>query len=80
MRSDYFEPTATKMDYLTYSKRLDYLAKIIEKGQLQSPKELEEKFDCSEKTVRRMINCLRERGVNVEYCRKLKKYKIEINV
>ncbi|MEM0942151.1 MAG: HTH domain-containing protein [Bacteroidota bacterium] len=68
------------MDYLTYSKRLDYLTEIIEKGHLQSPKELEEKFDCSEKTVRRMINSLRKRGVNVEYCRKLKKYKIGNNV
>lgn len=68
-----------KMDYLTYSKRLDYLTEIIEKGRLQSPKQLEEKFDCSEKTVRRMINKLREKGVHVEYCRKLKKYKIENN-
>jgi predicted DNA-binding transcriptional regulator YafY len=65
------------MDYFIYSQRLIYMTELIEKGQLRSPKELEERFNCSEKTVRRMINCLRAKGVNVEYSRKLKKYIIE---
>ncbi len=62
------------MDYLTYSTRLDYLLELIEDGKLTSPKILAEKFDCSEKTVRNMINCLREKGFEIEYNKCIKKY------
>ncbi len=65
------------MDYLVYAKRLSYLFEMIRKGRLQSPKELEIKFNCSERTIRRMINHLRDLGIEVEYCRKKKKYLID---
>ncbi|MEQ9166903.1 MAG: HTH domain-containing protein [Fulvivirga sp.] len=62
------------MDYLTYSKRLDYLLELIEKGQLQSPGQVAESFECSERTVRKMINDLRDKGKNITYSRKSMKY------
>jgi len=65
------------MDYYTYSERLNYLLELIEKNRLISPKQIAESFDCSEKTIRRMINCLRLKGYSIKYCRKEMKYILE---
>lgn len=54
--------------------RLFYLRDIISKGQLESPEDLTEKFQCSEKTIRRMINTLRDMGYEIQYCKKNRKY------
>jgi len=54
--------------------RLFYLRGIISKGQLASPEDLTEKFQCSEKTIRRMINTLRDMGYEIQYCKKNRKY------
>lgn len=62
------------MDYLTYFNRINYILELITKGQLHSPKDLSEKFDCSEKTVRNMINILRRQGHDIDYCKKMQKY------
>jgi len=62
------------MNYITYSKRLEYLLEMIEKGQVSSPKNVAEKFGCAEKTIRNMINCLREKGLDIEYYKSDKKY------
>jgi DeoR/GlpR family transcriptional regulator of sugar metabolism len=62
------------MDYITYSERLDYILDLIKKESLCSPKEIAERFQCSEKTVRNMINCLREKGFEIDYCKCNKKY------
>lgn len=63
-----------KMDYLAYSKRLDYLFELIKKGNVNTPKQICEKFNCSDKTARNMINRLREKGFCIEYCKIFKKY------
>ena len=62
------------MDYLAYSKRLDYLFELIVKGYANTPKQICEKFNCSDKTARNMINRLREKGCCIEYCKEFKKY------
>ena len=62
------------MNYLTYSSRLEHVLECIRRGGLMSPHQLAEKFNCSEKTVRRMINYLRMIGYEIDYCRKSKKY------
>ena len=67
-----------KMDYLTYSKRLEYLLESIEKGWINTPKQICEKFNCSDKTARNMINRLREMGHCIEYCKVLRKYHLKI--
>lgn len=66
--------TAVIMDYKTYSRRLEYLKEIIIKGKLSSPKDLSGKFECSERTIRKMINDLREEGLEIKYSRKNLKY------
>ena len=65
------------MDYFTYGKRLDYLLDLIQKGALCSPKDLEDKFDCTERTIRKMINDLRRDGHKIRYSRSCAKYTIE---
>ena len=62
------------MDYATYTERLKQVLKKIESYRLESPRQLAEKFEVSEKTIRRMINHLRDSGYPIEYCRKNKKY------
>lgn len=62
------------MSYNKYAERLDYLLEKIKKERLSSPKEIAERFECSEKTVRNMINNLRNQGFDIDYCRKSKKY------
>jgi len=62
------------MDYKTYSQRLEYLRELIEKGQLSSPQDLSERFECSERTIRKMINDLRDGGLETKYLRKKLKY------
>ncbi len=65
------------MDYFNKFKRLEYLLEIIEKGQALSPTILANKFNCSEKTIRRMINDLRMIGHDVSFCRKKMIYFIQ---
>jgi transposase len=62
------------MDYLTYSKRIKYLIELIEKGQLKSCGQAAEKFGCSERTIRRMLNRIRDEGIEVSYSKTGKYY------
>lgn len=62
------------MDYITYTEKLNYLLEMIEKGRLTSLQQAAEKFDCSERTIQRMINILREQGYQIIYSKSDKKY------
>lgn len=64
------------MDYLIYTERLQYLLHQIERGRVSSPGEVAEKYECSERTVRRMINHLRASGHHIRYCRRRLRYYI----
>ncbi len=66
------------MDYLTYTEKLNYLLEMIKKGQLLSLKQASEKFGCSESTIKRMLKTLREQEYRIRYCKKTRKYYIEI--
>ncbi len=44
------------MDYLTYTETIDYLLEMIEKEQLTSLRQAAEKFDCTQSTIKRMLN------------------------
>jgi len=65
------------MDYIKYTQRLEYLLDLINKGQVSSPKIVAERFYCSEKTIRNMINRLREKGYNIYFSRGIKKYVVK---
>lgn len=65
------------MDYFAYSQRLDYLLEMIKKGRLSSPNQLAQRFECSERTIRRMIEHLKICGNRIEYCRTRRKYLVK---
>ena len=65
------------MDYRTYAKRLEYLLELIKLGRLQSPYQLVDKFECSERTIRKMINDLRADGYPIKFSRRILRYVIE---
>lgn len=62
------------MNYITYSERLIYLIDLIRTERNSSPKIVAERFGCSEKTIRNMINHLRDKGFEIKYSKFNKKY------
>jgi DeoR/GlpR family transcriptional regulator of sugar metabolism len=65
------------MDFLSYEKRLDYILDLIQKNRLRSLQALADKFDCSTRTIKRMLNHLRNKGHDIQYDRLQKKYFIK---
>lgn len=65
------------MDYLSYEKRLKYILELITKGRFGSMEAVARRFGCSSRTLKRMINVLREKGHQITYDRRQRKYFIE---
>lgn len=68
--------TAHKMDYDQYGERLSYLTELASKGRFISLSQVASRFDCSKRTVKRMIGHLRAKGILITYSRTLKKFTI----
>ncbi len=66
------------MTYVEKRKKEKYLLYLIENKRLSRLEQVAEKFDCSKKTVKRMINDLREQGYDIVYCRKTATYFFQI--
>ncbi|MGF7079045.1 DeoR family transcriptional regulator [Mucilaginibacter sp. UYCu711] len=62
------------MDYRSYEKRLDYILELISKNRFRSIDAAAQRFSCSTRTIKRMLNHLREKGHNIAYDRQQKKY------
>jgi DNA invertase Pin-like site-specific DNA recombinase len=56
-----------KMNFLERKKRLDYLLERIEKGQCISTNQMAQKFNCTKRTIKRVIEDSKkvERSKNV---------------
>lgn len=65
------------MDFRTYENRLSYLLELIEKQRLRSIGEVAKRFECSNRTIKRMLNHLRAQGHDVHYDRLQKKFVIK---
>jgi len=65
------------MDYRSYEKRLDYIVELITKNRFRSIDDVAKRFSCSTRTVKRMLNHLRDRGHDIQYDRLKKKYYIK---
>ncbi len=68
--------TAHKMDYDQYEQRLAFLTELASKGRFLSLSQVASHFDCSKRTVKRMIGHLRNKGVSIKYSRTLRKFTI----
>jgi biotin operon repressor len=62
------------MDYRSYEKRLEYVLELIDKNSFRSLEGVSKRFGVSTRTVKRMINHLRDKGYNIQYNRQQKKY------
>ncbi|MGY3212454.1 HTH domain-containing protein [Mucilaginibacter sp. HD30] len=64
------------MDYRSYEQRLNYLVELLEKNRFRSLQNTADRFSCSTRTIKRMLNHLRDRGHIIQYDRLQKKYYI----
>ncbi len=62
------------MRFIERKKRLAYLIDLVDKGRLLSLKAIADKFECSDRTVKRLLADLREEGYHIIYCRRRKKF------
>ncbi|HVX00183.1 MAG TPA: HTH domain-containing protein [Candidatus Babeliaceae bacterium] len=62
------------MDFRTYENRLSYILELIEKQRLRSIGDVAKRFECSNRTVKRMLTHLREQGHDIQYDRLQKKF------
>lgn len=65
------------MNFRTYETRLSYLLELIEKQRFRSIAELAARFECSNRTVKRMLAHLRDQGHEIRYDRLQKKFLIK---
>jgi DeoR/GlpR family transcriptional regulator of sugar metabolism len=65
------------MDYRSYEKRLEYILEMITKNRFRSSEDAAAKFGCSTRTVKRMLNHLRDQGHDIRFDRLQKKYFIK---
>jgi predicted DNA-binding transcriptional regulator YafY len=65
------------MDYRSYQIRLNYVLELIEKNRFISVESAAQRFSISTRTVKRMLDHLRDQGHDVQYDRKKKKYFIK---
>ncbi|MBD0833719.1 HTH domain-containing protein [Aestuariibaculum sediminum] len=65
------------MTYAERKEKEEYLLYLIKQKRLYSLKEVADNFDCSERTLKRIIFHLRDEGYNIKYCRKKHKYFLE---
>ena len=64
------------MDYRSYLIRLNYVLELIEKNRFISVESAAQRFSVSTRTVKRMLDHLREQGHDIRYDRKKNKYYI----
>lgn len=62
------------MDYRSYEKRLEYILELISKNRFRSIEATASRFSCSSRTIKRMLNHLRDQGHDIVYNRQQKKY------
>ena len=62
------------MKFIERKQKMEYLLEMIEKNRCISLKQIAEKFECSTRTVRRMITDLKQEGHEINYCRASRKF------
>jgi len=67
------------MDYRSYEKRLEYILELIAKNRFRSLEAVATRFSVSTRTVKRMLNHLRDQGHVIQYDRLQKKYFLKEN-
>ncbi|MDY0078774.1 MAG: HTH domain-containing protein [Bacteroidales bacterium] len=66
------------MDYQTYTEKLNYLLAMVEKERMTSLQQAADKFECSKRTIKRMLKTLREQWHEVYYCKKHQNFFMQV--
>lgn len=61
--------------YLEYERRLKYILYLIKRKRTGTPKQLARKIGVSERTIKRMISVLRQKGEKIIYSYTYESYK-----
>lgn len=64
-------------DFLKYEERLNYIIYLAERKRTGKPITLAKKLGVSKRTVKRMVETLRNKGINIIYSRILDSYEIK---
>lgn len=62
--------------YLEYEKRLEYILYLIKRKRTGTPMQLANKLGVSERTIKRMISVLRQKGEEIIYSYTHQSYKL----
>ena len=65
------------MDYRSYEKRLEYVLELITKNRFRYLEATAKRFSCSTRTIKRMLNHLRDKGHDIQYDRQQNKYLVK---
>jgi len=65
------------MNYPQKKEKMEYLLEMIKKDRVKSLKQVANNFNCSTRTIERMINILRNEGCNIVYSKTSQKYFID---
>ena len=62
------------MRFYEYQEKLIRIQELAKRNATGSPKELAERINVSERTLFRLVQNIKEQGVQIEYCRKISTY------
>ncbi len=62
------------MKFYEYQEKLIRIQELAKRNATGSPKELAERINVSERTLFRLVQNIKEQGVEIEYCRKISTY------
>ncbi|QZT35888.1 helix-turn-helix domain-containing protein [Halosquirtibacter xylanolyticus] len=65
------------MTFLEHKEKLEHLLELVTKGRCFALQDVAEKFQCSRRTVKRMLSQLRHEGHNISYCPSSKRFYLE---
>lgn len=62
------------MTFLEHKERLEHLLELIRKGRCFALRDIASKFECSKRTVKRMLATLRDEGYDITYCQSSRRF------
>ncbi|MDC1105643.1 HTH domain-containing protein [Prolixibacteraceae bacterium] len=65
------------MTFLEHKERLEHLLELVAKGRCFALQDVADKFQCSRRTVKRMLVQLRDEGHIITYCPSSRRFYLE---
>lgn len=62
------------MKFYEYQEKLTRIQELAKRNATGCPKELAEKMNVSERTLFRLVQNIKDQGIQIEYCRKINTY------